>query len=190
MLMPFPGTFRRNFAQPAFLALCFAQGFLPLIEAGDQPRPDPPPPAAIPDQQRATYELLRELDRFCDHHPLTENDLRVRPFLLENAAYLGKNPALRQFVAANPDVGTALKSAPRHFLHRALRREANAPLTWSEVAQLDAFLNQYPAIEQQLVGNPALIRSHQFLEARPRLREFLEQNAVLARGFLPAAPTS
>jgi hypothetical protein len=187
--MSFPAIFRRNFAQPALFSLCFALGFLPRIKASDEPRPTPPPPAAITDQRQAAYELLRELDRFLDHHPLIENDLRVRPSLLENAAYLGKNPALRQFVAVNPDVGTALKSTPRHLLHRALLREANVPLKWSEVAQLDAFLNQYPAIEQQLVRSPALIRASQFLEARPRLREFLEQNAALARGFLPTAPS-
>jgi len=189
MLMTFPATFRRNFAQLALLAFSFAPGFIPRIEASDEPRPNPPPPAAITDQRRAAYELLRELDLFFDHHPLTENDLRVRPFLLENAAYLGKNPALRQFVAANPDVGAALKSTPRHLLHRALRREANVPLTWSEVSQLDAFLNQNPAIERQLVRDPALILSADFLVARPRLREFLEQSAALARGFLPAAPS-
>ena len=185
--MPILATFRRNFARLALFALCFTPGFLPRIEASDEPHPASPPPAAITDQRQAAYELLRELDLFFDHHPLTENDLRVRPSLLENAAYLGKNPALRQFVAANPDVGAAFKSVPRHLLHRALLREANVPLKWSEVAQLDTFLNQYPAIEQQLVRNPALIRAAQFLEARPRLREFLEQNAVLARGFRPAA---
>jgi hypothetical protein len=187
--MSLPATFRRNFAQPALFALCFAPGFVARIEASDEPRPVPPPPAAITDQRRAAYELLRELDLFFDHHPLTENDLRVRPFLLENAAYLGKNPALRQFVAANPDVGAALKNVPRHLLHRALRREANVPLTWSEVAQLDTFLDQNPAIEQLLVRDPALIRAPHFLAARPRLREFLEQNAALARGFLPTAPS-
>ena len=185
--MPFPATFRRNFAQLALLAFSFAPGFIPRIEASDEPRPNPPPPGAITDERQAADELLRELDLFFDHHPLTENDLRIRPFLLENAAYLGKNPALRQFVAANPDVGAALKSVPRHLLHRALRREANVPLTWSEVAQLDAFLNQYPVIERQLVRDPALILSPGFLATRPRLREFLEQNAVLARGFRPAA---
>jgi hypothetical protein len=179
--------FRRNFAPPALFALCFALGALPRIEASDEPRPNPPPPAAITDQRRGAYELLRELDLFFDHHPLTENDLRVRPSLLENPAYLEKNPALHQFVAANPEVGAALKSVPRHLLHRALRREANVPLTWSEVAQLDTFLNQNPAIEQQLVRDPALIRAPKFLEGRPRLREFIEQDAVLAHGFLPTA---
>jgi hypothetical protein len=187
--MPFAATFRPGLARLALPALSFALGFLSRIEASDEFRPDPPPPAAITDQRRAGFPLLRELDSFCDHHPLTENDLRVRPSLLENAAYLGRNPGLRQFVAANPEVSAALKSEPRHLLHRALLREANVPLKWSEVAQLDHFLNQYPAIEQQLVRNPALIRAHQFLEARPRLRELLEQNAVLARGFLPTAPT-
>jgi len=183
------GIFHPSFARAGLLALGFAQGFATQAVAGDAPSPNPSAPAEITDQRRVTIELLRELDRFCDHHPLMENELRVRPSLLENAAYLEKNPALRQFIAANPDVGAALRSAPRHLLHRALRREADVSLKWSEVAQLDAFLDLNPAVERQLVRRPALIRTPHFLEAQPRLREFLEQNAALARGFLLATPS-
>ena len=187
--MPFPTTFRPNFARLALFALGIAPGFVSRIEAGDESLPGPPPPAAITDQRRAAFQVLRELDRFLDHHPLIESDLRMDSSLLESAAYLERHPALRQFLAANPEVSPILKTEPRHLLHRALLREANVPLKWSEVAQLDTFFDQYPAIEQQLVRDPALIRASQFLVARPRLREFLEQSAALARGFLPAAPS-
>jgi hypothetical protein len=184
----FPATFRPSFARVGLLALGFAQGFVAPAAAGDAPSPNPLPTAAITDQRRAAFQLLRELDRFLDHHPLIEGDLRPDPALLESAAYLEGHPALRQFLDANPEVGAALKSEPRHLLHRALRREANVPLKWSEVVQLDAFLNRSPAVERQLTGNPALIRATGFLATRPQLREFLAQNAALARGFLPAAP--
>ena len=188
--MTFLTCLRPSFARLGLLTLGIAPGFLSRIEASDQPSPNSPPPAAITDQRRAAFQLLRELDLFLDHHPLIESDLRLDSCLLESAAYRAKHPALNQFLATNPDIGSVLKTEPRHLLHRALRREANVPLKWSEVAQFDAFLNQYPAIEQQLVRNPALILSPDFLAIRPRLREFLELNAALAHGFLPAAPTS
>ena len=184
----FPVTFRPSFARVGLLALGFAQGFIAQAEASDATPSSPPPTAAITDQRRASFQLLRELDRFLDHHPLVEGDLRPDPALLESAPYLERHPALRQFLDANPAVSATLKSEPRHLLHRALRREANVPLKWSEVVQLDAFLNRSPAVERQLTGNPALIRATGFLATRPQLREFLAQNAALARGFLPAAP--
>ena len=188
MPRPFPGTFRPSFIQLGLLALGFAQGFVTQAGASDAPSPRPPPAAAITDQRRAAFQLLRELDRFLDHHPLIESDLRLDSSLLESAAYLERHPALRQFLAANPEVSAALKSEPRHLLHRALRREVGVPLKWSEVVQLDTFLNGNPAVERQLVRNPALILTPGFLATEPRLREFLAQDAALARGFLPAAP--
>ena len=188
MPRPFPATFRPSFARIGLLALGFAQGFIAQAKASDATPSSPPPTAAITDQRRAAFQLLRELDRFLDHHPLIENDLRPDPALLESAAYLEIHPALRQFLETNPEVSAALKSEPRHLLHRALRREANVPLKWSEVVQLDAFLNRSPAVERQLTSDPALIRAPGFLATRPQLREFLAQNTALARGFLPAAP--
>jgi hypothetical protein len=105
--------------------------------------------------------------------------------LLENEAYLDRNPPLRQFVATHPAMGATLQSEPRHLLHRALLREANVPLKWSEAAQLDVFLDQHPAIERQLVTDPLLICTARYLAAEPQLRAFLAQNAALSRGFLP-----
>ena len=188
--MPLPAKLRPIFARLALLAQGFAPGVIPRIEATDERHSSPPPPpTAIADERRAAFQMLRELDRFLDHHPLIEIDLRLDPMLLENAAYLESHPGLRQFLAANPDVSATLKSEPRHLLHRALLREANALLKWSEVIQLDAFLDRNPTVERQLVRDPALILTPDFLAAEPRLRDFLARNAALARGFLPATPT-
>jgi len=90
---------------------------------------------------------LRELDLFFDHHPLTENDLRIRPFLLENAAYLEK---IRRCASLSPPIpmwaqpSRACRASPASG---AAPRSQRTPHV-SEVAQLDAFLNQYPVIER------------------------------------------
>jgi hypothetical protein len=185
-----PAVFRLSFGRLVLLALSIAEGSISRTEAlGGPPSASPAPFASI--GPRADFiPLLRELDRFLDHHPLIESDLRVDPSLLENQGYLKKNPALHQFLLTNPELGAALQTVPRHFLHRALRREANVPIKWSEVAQLDAFLDQHPAIEQQLVRRPALILKPDFLAAETQLREFLVQHDALARGFLPTRPAS
>ena len=189
--MQTPAALRLNHLRLVLLVLGFAQGFSSRIEANDDPRrASSTPPAAITNPRHAAFRLLHELDRFLDHHPLIENDLRIDPFVLESEVYLDKNPALRQFLVSNPEVNVVLKTEPRHLLHRALLREANVLLKWSEVAQLDAFLDQHPVIEQQLMREPALIHAPEFLAAEPQLRGFLTQNAALARGFLPTAPSS
>jgi hypothetical protein len=187
--MPFPTTFRPSVVWLALFVLGLAPGFISGVEADNEARPDPPsPPAAISAQRRAAFGLLRELDLFLDHHPLIEIDLRVEPLLLENPRYLEAHPALGQFLLANPAVDAVLKAEPRHLLHRALRREANVPLKWSEVAELDTFLDRNPAVERQLVRNPTLIREPGFLAVEAPLQDFLARHAALSRGFLPAAP--
>ena len=188
--MTFPACLRPSFARLVMVFLGSAPGLSSLMAAGDEPHPVPSPaPAAITDQRRATIEALRELDRFLDHHPLIEVDLRLESCLLESPAYVERHPALHQFLTTNPEVGPVLQTEPRHLLRRALRREANTPLRWSDVIRLDAFFDQNAAVEQQLVRNPALILTPGFLAAEPKLREFLAQDAALARGFLPAAST-
>ncbi len=186
--MTFPTSLRPSIARLVILSLGSVPGVISLMAAGDEPDPVPSPAAAaITDQRRATIQALRELDRFLDHHPLIEVDLRLESCLLESPAYVERHPALHQFLTTNPEVGPVLKTEPRHLLRRALRREANAPLKWSDVIRLDAFFDQNTAVEQQLVRNPALILTPGFLAAEPKLREFLAEDVALSRGFLPAA---
>jgi hypothetical protein len=188
--MHFLRAIRPGFGWLLLFVLGFAPGFVARTGAVESsPTASPPAPPPITDERRAAFPLLRELDRFLDHHPLIENDLRLDVTLLENEAYLNCNPPLRQFVATHPTMGSTLRNEPRHLLHRALLREANVPLKWSEAAQIDAFLDQHPVIGLQLVTDPMLIRSAGFLAAEPQLRAFLAQNAALSRGFLPPGPS-
>jgi hypothetical protein len=141
---------------------------------------------AAPDEPlHKAHRLLRELDRFLDHHPLLENDLRLDPRRAIDPVYLSKDPDLQSFLADNPDVIQALQMEPRHFLHRALIREANAPLRYSDIAQLDPFFEAQPAIEREIVANPSRIRDRDYLGLHPPLRDFLTQHSLLCRVFQP-----
>jgi len=147
--------------------------------------------ATVPNEARnQAHRLLRELDRFLDHHPLLENDLRLNPQLAVDGDYLGRNTELRSFLAANPDVIQALEIEPRHFLRRALIREANFPLRFVEVAQLDPLWAAQPAIEKDLVEHPERIRDRDYLDRHPALNDFLVQHSALYRAFLPEPATT
>ena len=161
---------------PLALAACLALG-LTIPAAAD---------GAVPDESmRRAHSALRELDRFLDHHPLLENDLRLDPRLVADRDYLGKNSELQSFLAGNPGVIGALQLEPRHFLHRALIREASVPLRYADVAQLDPFFAVQPAIEREIVENPARIRDRAYVNLHPELGDFLAQHPLFDRVFQP-----
>lgn len=155
-----------------------------LRAAEPAPAASMPSPADLPAVQ--ARRALREFDRFLDHHPLLEDELRLDPRLLTKPAYLEANPALREFLVANREVVPAVKRWPRYYLHRALLRQANAPLARPDLLPLDGLFDRHPAIEQQLARAPAAIRDVNFLRANPPLNEFLGQHPTLARVFPPA----
>ena len=151
------------------------------VSGAPAPSPAPPLPNSLPAVRRA----LREFDRFLDHHPLLEDQLRLDPSLTANKAFLKKNPELRDFLRANPNVVEGLKVYPRYFLNRALLRQASAPLPFAEFAPLRDLFLQQPKLEQELTANPESIRDPVFLESHAALRDCLVQHAALARVFLP-----
>ncbi|MCX6955314.1 MAG: hypothetical protein NTV51_24430 [Verrucomicrobia bacterium] len=180
---------RHSFSRLAAVMLMAAQVLGWVVDA-QAAEPAATEAAAAPEPRAAVRRALREFDRFLDHHPLQENQLRLNPALTASPSYLARNPELRDFLRANATVGEGLKVYPRYFLNRALLRQASAPLSFAELAPLrDVFLQQ-PAIEQELVKAPDLIRSPDFLTAHPVLRECFVQHPALARVFLPVTVTA
>ena len=132
-------------------------------------------------------DALREYDRFLDHHPSLEDQLRLSPRLAADPAFLGKNPELQAFLTANPEVTVGLQAYPHYYLNRALLRQASGPLPSADFAPLRDLFQQEPKLEQLLKGKPELIRNPLFLKTHPALHNVLTGNPALARVFLPPA---
>jgi hypothetical protein len=154
-------------------------GKIPFAQAADNPSAPPPPSPAL----RSVHRALREFDRFLDHHPLPEDDLRLNPNLITDRIYLGKNLELNDFLAANPEVLGGLKMYPRYYLFRALLRQASVPVHYAEIVQLKSVLDAEPEMEKALNRDPESIRSPAFLRAHALLYEFLNQHAILRNAF-------
>lgn len=174
-------------AKLAFAVFFAAQmlGWITFARAADlvaTPTPTTPAPSALPEIRRA----LREFDRFLDHHPLLEDELRCTPALATREPFLERQPALQSLLLANPLVKEGLAIYPRYFLNRALLRQASAPLAFADLAPFKEFFVQHPAIAQALTSRPELIRDTAFLTAQPALHDFLVRHPPLARVFLPA----
>lgn len=186
-MFSFPST-RPHHARLATIVLIGTHllGGVFFARAGEAPTPALPPSNELSDFRRA----LREFDRFLDHHPLLEDDLRLAPTLISDPGYLKKTPELRAFLGANPQVARGLDVYPRYFLYRALLRQAGTPLGFPEIAQLKDVFEQEPELAQLLAKTPESIRDPVFLAQHARLRAFLDQHAALRRVFLAQESSS
>jgi hypothetical protein len=160
-------------------------GWITFAQASETAATAPAPAAAPPNSVPALRRALREFDRFLDHHPLLEDQLRLDPQLATSAAYLEKHPELRDLLQANPNITEGLKLYPRYFLYRALMRQASAPVSFSRLAPFKDLFQAHPGLEQALTQNPESVCNPVFLKSHPALLDFLNANPALARVFLP-----
>lgn len=154
-------------------------GVVTFARATENPSAVVAPPAPL----RTVHRALREFDRFLDHHPLPEDDLRLNPNLITDRTYLGKNLALNDFLTANPEVVRGLKINPRYYLFRALLRQASVPVRYADIVQFKGVLDAQPEMEQALNRDPESIRSPTFLRAHAPLHDFLNQHPILRNAF-------
>jgi len=145
----------------------------------------PSPNVAHPEIRHSLWEF----DRFLDHHPLLETQLRLNPALAWDAAYPKKHPELGDFLRTNPVIVDELKRHPRYFLYRALVRQASAPLRYADMAQIREVLDVQPEVERALVLSPEAIRDPVFLQMHPLLWDFLARHPVRGFEFLPRSPS-
>ena len=160
-------------------------GWITYARAGEAPASPAPSPSPLPNSLPMVQRGLREFDRFLDHHPLLEDQLRLNPALTTDRSFLEKTPELRDFVRANPIVAEGLRVYPRYFLNRALLREADAPLSFTELAPFRDLFQRLPKLEQELTRNPELVRDSTFLESHAELQECFIQHPALGRVFAP-----
>jgi hypothetical protein len=135
-------------------------------------------------------DATRALDRFLNHHPLLEEQLRISPQLADDATFLARNPDLRDFARSNPDAIKRVSADPRHLLYRALLRQAHAALPMREMAVFDEVFDREPALERALNANPELIRDAAFLQRQPALKKVFRDQPRLAAAFTISIPAN
>jgi hypothetical protein len=185
--------FRSLFARPMIARLTMtvllaAQtlGWITFAQ-GNETTPPPPPVPVLPNSLSAKRRALREFDRFLDHHPLLEDQLRIDPDLITDKAFLEKTPGLLGFLKENRNVVDGLKLYPRYFLNRAFLRQASAPISFSSLAAFRDLFQQQPTLERALTANPELIRDPAFVKSNAALRDFFAAHPGLAKVFLPSS---
>jgi len=166
------------------LASACLLGAIPIARGAHNAGVETSPAPSLSDNSRTLVRrALREFDRFLDHHPLMEEQLRQSPQLTADATFLDKSPELEEFFAANPKVVEGLAVYPRYFLNRALMRQASAPVTFADLAPFKELFQQQPALQVELNRNPELVRDPAFQQSHPALINFFGQHPALARVF-------
>ena len=168
----------------AFLMLCI---LMPSWNACAQTAKPASPPATTPPatSPAEVRRALRDFDRFLDHHPLLEDQLRLEPALCTDASFLQTNPELSDFLRVNPRVAEGLTIYPRYYLNRALQRQASEPVSFRDLGTLKELFQRDPKLELELNINPELIRDPGYLSTHSALHDFLVQHPPLAKVFLP-----
>ena len=131
-----------------------------------------------------TRSELSSFDAYLDKHHDVRDDLSKNPNLINDPAYLGKHPHLREFLEQHPNLREELKENPRAFMQRenSYERNEGAPaaqksdITESELRNWDDYLDKHRDVQADLNRNPNLVNDPSYLSKHPHLKEFLEHH--------------
>ena len=127
---------------------------------------------------------MATMDQFLDKHPEIAEQLRKNPSLIENKEFVENHPALKEFMAAHPDVRLAYQQNPTGFMKQEQaydRREdgivhRDRDVTRAELSSFNEFLGSHNNISTELSRNPSLATNQEFLENHPELKNYLQAN--------------
>ena len=135
------------------------------------------------------------LDGFMDSHPAITKQLEANPALIDDRAYLSDHPELVVFLRDHADLAQGWRSNPRLAMKdlammdaattllkptpAAAPKVADDAITRGEVATFDAFLDQHPAITEQLRAHPSLIAESSFVSDNPELKAFVGSHPAI-----------
>ncbi len=131
---------------------------------------------------------LATFDNFLDKHPEIAEQLRRNPALADNKEFLENHPALQQFLQEHPRVQDQLADNPQVFMKAEDRfdrsdndrdrdRDRDSDANRREFA--NGFLNSHRDIADQLSKDPSLVKSQEYLENHPELRDYLNTHSAV-----------
>jgi phage-related protein len=138
------------------------------------------------DRDDITRRELANFDAFLDKHPEIAEQLRRNPTLADNKEFVENHPALKQFLQDHPGVREQLAQDPRIFMRAENRydrregdRDRDKDVSRQELASFDGFLDNHREIGAQLSKDPSLVKSEEYLENHPELREYLKTHTAV-----------
>jgi hypothetical protein len=157
------------------------------------------------DEQRYQSQLDRinprdvaEMDRFLDSHPEVAEQLRKEPTLIDNRVWVGKHPALQQYLQAHPQLSDAFRSHPDQFMADEERYEHHDD-QWSsrgvdqrggernnernrwELTGFGQFLGGHSNVAAELAKDPSLANNQEYVSSHPELDEYLKAHPTVSQ---------
>jgi len=130
-------------------------------------------------EESVARKEVASFDSFLDANPSLAASLSRNPSLINNPAFLAKNPALATWLKTHPGAAAEIKENPQAFMAREGLFEANE-VNHREVASFDRFLDANPRIAASLRRNPSLINNSAFLAKNPALATWLKAHPEAA----------
>jgi hypothetical protein len=137
-------------------------------------------------RDRGTTDPGREagrLHQFMDSHPEIAEQVRRNPSLLDNRDFVKNHPALQNFLQDYPGTRDQIAQDPNAFMHQGddFDRDASRDRGARDrnVAEFNRFAGSHREIADQLRKDPSLIKSRDFVNGYPDLRNFLQQHPEL-----------
>ncbi len=142
------------------------------------------------DRDDITRRELANFDAFLDKHPEIAEQLRRNPALADNKEFVENHPALQQFLQEHQGVREQLAQDPRIFMRAENRydrnegdrdrdRDRDNDVNRRELASFDGFLDNHREIAAQLSKDPSLVKSEEYLENHPELRDYLKTHTAV-----------
>ena len=120
---------------------------------------------------------VHEFGEFLEQHPDISRELHGNPNLVNDQNYMSKHPELNQFLNQHPGIKNQLLDHPAAFLQDMGKEEKGEPGPNKYQARtFGEFLEQHPAISQELSRNPNLVRDPNYMSKHPELNQFLAQH--------------
>jgi hypothetical protein len=161
------------------------------------------------DEQRYQSQLDRinprdvaEMNRFLDSHPEIAEQLRKEPTLIDNRVWVGKHPALQEYLQAHPQLSDALRSHPDQFMRDEQRYDhhddqwsrgvegrgvdgrnegRNDDRNHGELTRFGQFLGSHSNVASELAKDPSLANNREYVASHPELDEYLKAHPTVSQ---------
>jgi len=127
-----------------------------------------------------TWNNLARFDNFLDQQPGLAKELYANPGAISDPDFLSHHTALREQLAANPEIREGLIRSPSCLAQRESRFDqvqgAGGGVTRVDLDSLDGYLDGDPGAAAALEADPSLAADADFLGRHPELALFFRNH--------------